>query len=136
MKNWNEIPKQTLFRREGEVGDCWRCCIAAILGLKAEEVPHFLEISVKENVNMDCATQQWLNARGMYLVEAAKFRFYRTHDSDFDFPPLIACGPSPRSKQMHEHHAIVVDLRDRVLYDPHPDNAGLTAITEYYMIGR
>ena len=136
MKNWNEIPKQTLFRGEGEIGDCWRCCIAAILSLKAEEVPHFVQMSVDTESSPDSLTQIWLNARGYYIVMAENFRFYGPYDSEFEFPVLIACGPTPRSKQMHEHHAIVVDIYDNLLYDPHPDNTGLTAITEYYMIGK
>ena len=76
MKNWNEIPKQTLFRGEGEIGDCWRCCIAAILSLKAEEVPHFVQMSVDTESSPDSLTQIWLNARGYYIVMAENFRFY------------------------------------------------------------
>ena len=39
-------------------------------------------------------------------------------------------------KKMYEGHAIVVDITGKMLYDPHPDETGLTAIIEYHRVGK
>jgi hypothetical protein len=58
---WKSIPKQTLLVEDGEIGDCWRCCIAAVLGVPATEVPHFLRNEDGTvNHNVDADTQRWL----------------------------------------------------------------------------
>lgn len=131
--NW-EIPKQTFLVEDGKVGDCWRCCIAAILQMPAEAVPHFL-LSSKENgfCSCDSDTQQWLNERGWCLVEARKFSFPRRSTGAFDGLPVISCGPTERSRGMGRHHAVVT-IASKVVYDPHPSNAGLTAITDEYLV--
>jgi hypothetical protein len=123
------FPKQTQFRREGEVGNCWQYCIAAILNLPPEEVPHFLKESIANDTNMDFDTQKWLNKRGLWMAHTRDLHFYR----DCDSPLYIVCGPSPRSKELHQHHAVVMQ-NYRMVYDPHPDNTGLTAEIDYYLI--
>lgn len=30
----------------------------------------------------------------------------------------------------------MVDITGKILYDPHPDETGLTAIIEYHMVGK
>ena len=137
--DWNAIPKQTQLVENGEIGDCWRCCIAAVIGESAWRVPHFLEQHLNHPDKHDCDadTQEWLNDRGFAI-------FYVTGDNGMHFPrwgrsklsiPLISCGPSPRSKEMHQHHAVVT-VNNQLVYDPHPSNAGLTAITEQWLIFR
>lgn len=128
--SWADIPKQTFLKENGQVGDCWRCCVAAVLGLAAEEVPHFL---LAKDANLDPDTQRWLNARGSVLVYATTLYFPRYHGEDWVPLPVIACGPSPRSTRLHQHHAVVM-LDDQVVYDPHPSEAGLTAIIDRYLI--
>lgn len=132
--NWSEIPKQTLLMERGEVGDCWRCCVAALVGVPAEEVPHFLQDEVNDRSrSMDADTQEWLNQRGWYIVESSKFLCNRWSTSRFETPAVIACGPSPRSKQMGQHHAVIMQ-NGKLLYDPHPSGDGLTAIVEVHLI--
>lgn len=133
--NWAEIPKQTLLKENGEIGDCWRCCVAALVELPAEEVPHFLADAIKDSSHhqMDADTQEWLNQQGWYMVEANKYHFHRWARSGFHPPVMIACGPTSRSKKLGEHHAVAMRA-DELLYDPHPSGEGLTAIIHCYLI--
>lgn len=64
------IPQRQLNRHNpanGEWGDCWRTCIACILDLRPEEVPHFFDGDVIQWEGIK-RTQEWLIARGMYLL--------------------------------------------------------------------
>lgn len=130
-------PKQKLLVENGEVGDCWRCCIAAILQIPAEEVPHFVEIAIKEQCDgTDPLTQSWLNARGYWFVSMRFGPLYcprRFGDSAYQPFPYIASGPSVRSKTEHDLHAVVM-ADDQLLYDPHPSDAGLLAVVKRSLI--
>jgi hypothetical protein len=124
-ERWNR-PKQTIFTTETTDGDCWRCCIAAILNVPAESVPHF-----GADPHCDAETQKWLNARGYVMIQVEGGGFY----PPIRFPqwgkpvqdktpntavyPIIACGPTIRTKKPGDHHAVVW-LDRRVVYDPHP----------------
>lgn len=142
-RDWKAIPKQTHLVENGVIGDCWRCCIAAVLGLPAEEVPHFGSgDDGKWNHQCDYDTQKWLNDRGYVITYASAVGGSRSAfclpcysaDSDIcDSIPLIACGPTQRSKGLGKHHAVVMVGRD-IVYDPHPSEAGLTAIIEQWLI--
>lgn len=132
--NWQDIPKQTFLREDGKIGDCWRCCIAAVLQVPAEIVPHFLlEDQGNGGCSVDERTQAWLNERGFVLLRAKTFAITRdcvTLPTEY---PRIICGPSPRSKHLGQHHACIA-IADRLVYDPHPAGTGLTAITDEYMV--
>lgn len=131
--NWN-LPKQTFLVENGQPGDCWRCCIAAILQVPAETVPHFLKLEREGGKSMDHATQKWLNEKGYCLIRAADlFQFHYFWDTSVEPPPYIACGPTERSRGMGKHHAVVM-VDQKIVYDPHPSNAGLTAISYCYLI--
>lgn len=132
-----DIPKQTFLVENGQVGDCWRCCIAAILQVPATEVPHFLlEDKNNHGCGMDAATQKWLNDRGWALAYCRpQISFPTKYEGDKTFKglPVIACGPTERSRGMGKHHAVVM-VRGEMVYDPHPSNAGLTAVTDVYLV--
>jgi len=132
-RDWSTIPKQTFLRENGQVGDCWRCCIAAILNLPADQVPHFV-LDDKENngCSVEWRTQEWLYARGYTLLEAPRISIRYSRDVNPEYPK-ISCGPSPRSTKIGQHHA-VVSISDNIVYDPHPSGAGLTAVTNEFMI--
>lgn len=130
MRNW-DLPKQQLLSAPGVTGDCWRCCIAAILQVPAEEVPHFYDRTQFESAEADA--QRWLNARGYALVTTrASFDVPRWHGDDVELP-LIVSGPTERSRGMGKLHA-VVKVGMKVVYDPHPSEAGLTAEVQQSMI--
>ena len=140
-KRW-DLPKQTHFAdwtgaKPKAAGDCWRCCIAAVLGIPASDVPHFLKDDIDSRGTdgwRDCddRTQQWLNERGFVLARVTGgylgFDYLKNH-----VVPVIKCGPTPRSQKMHQHHAVVY-LGDSMVYDPHPSSAGLTAVTDQFLL--
>lgn len=49
---------------EGIFGDCFRTCLAVLLGVDAEEVPHFLKTGKFE----DQLYIEWLNANDLHLL--------------------------------------------------------------------
>ena len=133
-------PKQTEFRSETTRGDCFRCCVAAVLQIPAEKVPHFAAGN-----HCDADAQKWLNERGYVMINVSGGghrppihfpRWARTVDEKADDRavfPLICCGPTVRTKKPGQHHAVVF-VGDEMVYDPHPDNAGLIWIAEAYAV--
>lgn len=131
--NW-DLPKQTIENAPGQTGDCWRCCIAAILQRPAVELPHFVAEARQRKTNPDADTQRWLNAKGYWLVEADRSFRYPGWMREIEPPPVISCGPTVRSKRPEECHAVVATIEGKLLYDPHPSNAGLLAVVDQYLI--
>jgi len=105
------------------------------LGLPADDVPHFLDKDGKYNGALDADTQLWLNERGFAMIFASsenQIRYPCWHGKGVKIP-LISCGPTERSRGMNKHHAVVT-VGTTLVYDPHPSEAGLTAITDQYLI--
>lgn len=137
-QSWDAIPKQkyVIGNSEGIMGDCWRCCVAAVIGLPAEDVPHFVQGSADPMGD----TQKWLNERGAILVgvRGKPFDFTAWWDESSRESlalqlPVIQCGPTARTRQRGQHHA-VVSYKGELVYDPHPDATGLIWNVEEYLI--
>lgn len=94
---------------EGIPGDCVRACVASILDLPIEEVPHFVQLHDQE---WQLAMIDWCEERG--IVATWKQGISRDHW------PYMVCGPSPRSGR----HACVYQS-GALLHDPHPSRDGL-----------
>ncbi len=138
--NWN-LPKQTIFSNWGDEkqppGDCWRCCVAAVLQIPAEVVPHFAALN-----QGDADTQRFLNARGYGLL---RFNHGFSWENGIFIPqfggdkapeiPVIMVGPTVRSKQPRQYHAVVM-MDQQMVYDPHPSEAGLLIQAYGYLIVR
>lgn len=78
-------------------------------------------------------TQRWLNEKGFCLIGSdGGFIFYKHYEDKTDVP-FISVGPTSRSVGLGKQHA-VVSLGDKFVYDPHPDETGLTAIVRQYVI--
>jgi len=92
-------------------GDCVRACVASILELDRDLVPHFVR---DQNSHWGSALDDWCDARGIELVH---FEGQRA----FDFP-MMWTGTSPRNSSMR--HA-VVGFGATLMHDPHPSRAGL-----------
>lgn len=102
---------------QGQLGDCWRTCIACLLDVKPEEVPHFAELDGNWRLN----TQAWLKERGLAFYDYA-------YMDDFATQGISGChhiltGPSPRDPENVRHN--VIGLDGQVHWDPHPSRAGL-----------
>lgn len=114
------------------LGDCWRACIASVLDLPRDEVPHFIEQARHEG--------DWVQNTLSFL------RGYGLVGEFFDGPPpayegyAIATGKSPRGDWLH---AVVVKLSPAeddlvqvwLAHDPHPSRTFLAEpATEYFVI--
>lgn len=138
---WNR-PKQQLLKDwskpESEShGDCWRCCVAAVIQMPVSEVPDFLGISIKTDRSMDCITQEWLNERGLVLLASGyghEFYAPRYHGNG-PYIPVITTGPTPRSRKQGDYHCVVF-MDEKMVFDPHPDESGLTAVVYRHRILR
>lgn len=108
---------------EGVYGDCARTCIAMMLGIDRDEVPHLQ----RDVTGFEQAQhfRDWLAERGLGIVS---FSF---HKADMDWVRqamkiwnpghhCIVSGTSPRGTC----HCVVLDA-DGVVHDPHPDKTGL-----------
>ena len=58
----------------------------------------------------------WMNSKPYYLE-----------------PPIIACGVTARSRTSEDVHAVVA-MGGKVVYDPHPSEAGLLVVTGGYLV--
>lgn len=124
--------KQAFMKEDGAIGDCWRCCIAALLNLPRDQVPHFYKETLVQSA--ETQAQAWLNERGYVLISGGPFYFMSLYECKIDpIQPFIASGPTIRSKKMREHHAVIM-LGEKMVYDPHPSEAGILAIVERELI--
>ena len=102
---------------DGVPGDCWRACIASIVELPAEEVPHFGALEGPSE--WWTATWKWLATKG--------YRIAGRNDGEW----RIGVGPSPRGPF---HHAVVLDSTGALAHDPHPSRLGLVRVESTYAI--
>lgn len=107
---------------DGILGDCWRACIASMLELPAEEVPHFVNDNPRD----------WWTDTQVYLYEQTGGYI----DNLAPVFPLedeytIAVGPSPRGDF---YHAVIVHRDGSLAHDPHPSRDGLPSIADVHPI--
>jgi len=102
---------------EGLIGDCWRTCIANLLGLKPQAVPHFVQDNFGDGTDAAAsykATRDWLAARNLSLLSIA---LYTDEPQTFDFglSPYIMGGRSGRSDISH---VVLGHGNFQILHDP------------------
>lgn len=115
------------------IGDCFPCCIASILELPRDEVPHIYEgegwtdetgaIGMKR-------LQEWLAPRGLYFLE-----FSINADTLAGWVSFLNChytfsGISPRGFR----HA-TVGYNGALAHDPHPSRDGVLPDDGQYSLG-
>lgn len=113
---------QNLFRDESEHGNCVPACIASILELPLEAVPHFASVHGPYFMKQ---MRKWFEDQGMglcYLNGGGNVFFSAAHS--------IATGKSPRGDFLHS----VVWKGRQMAHDPHPSRAGLVGTPQEFMI--
>lgn len=106
-------------------GNCVAACVATLLDLPLDRVPHFIEFGIaygdSQEVESVSAGNNWwammlgfLAGHGLWVVELDKVT-----DAEVDEPVLVA-GMSPRGV-VHQ----VIYRSGRLWHDPHPSRAGL-----------
>lgn len=108
----------------GKTGNCIVACVASLLDMDIEEVPHFLEVGGAQQWRKHLS--DWLLPRGLAYVEiwCAQKETYDWYLLEYlrDIGYYTLSGPSPRHQGV-EH--MVIARGDEIVHDPHPSNAGL-----------
>lgn len=105
--------RQTEF---GDTGNCLAACVATLLEIPLSTVPNFMR-----QPNWYNAFSRWLWERGYAIVSV----------NSFHREPVIAIGQSPRGRA----HAVIYQY-GRLIFDPHPDNTGIRAVDNAYLLYR
>lgn len=113
--------KQTIMHDpdSGKYGDCQRACVASLLELPIEDVPHFGEgdPSVHEFYKR---INKFLRLRGLSFIDTYAVDFSsKFYDGKCDVYHMIY-GKTVRGFQ----HAVVA-MNGKIVHDPHPSNDGL-----------
>jgi len=101
----------------GETGNCFQACLATLLNLDIEKIPHFAKLY--DDGNWFGEVNKWLCQYGLNLM-----CFHYEKDASY----LKGCyhllsGQSSRGLT----HA-VVGYEGKIIHDPHPDRGGLQTI--------
>jgi len=108
----------------GTYGDCFRACVASVLGVESGAVPHFL------HDGGGTFPDDWMN-RFVQWAESRGFIPYEFSASIITPPGYyIATGKSPRFDVGHS----VVMRNGRVVWDPHPSRDGIEGVPWSVMI--
>lgn len=131
---------------DGTVGDCFRACIATILGLPREDVPHFVKLGTADDgtdIRDDDGQPRWANLTQAWLAERGLTFYYwdigeaapaANRIEQSAYPHIILSGPSPRGPFPH---AIVGDNETgEPVHDPHPSRDGILGCDSVFIIAR
>jgi hypothetical protein len=104
--------------------DCYRACVASLLGLPASEVPHFTEVAMRLAPNVG-HTAAWIGANRWLEQHSLALVYVRVERGALMIPKgayCIAHGDSPRGVG---HSVIWDNAGDGLAHDPHPSRAGI-----------
>lgn len=123
---------QTLFggieAPPAERGNCYPACLASILGVPLEKVPHFW--AEHETVAEGwAAIRAWLRSVGGYSTVTYDWSVFREHLEHWQLvvgeSACIFSGASPRGDYQHAVVGRLTDTGWELLHDPHPSGAGI-----------
>lgn len=126
----------------GIFGNCFQACIASVLEMNLDDVPHFAQLSVekevargvppeiafKESTDWWYLLNDWLAARGLYYVQFGQAdQWHEDIIARLGYHLII--GPSPRGDYDH----VVVGQAGAIVHDPREDanGAGLRSIRAF-----
>ncbi|AYD81595.1 hypothetical protein HYP71_gp101 [Arthrobacter phage KBurrousTX] len=111
---------QDILHTEETVGNCWQACVASLLDLPLDQVPHFI------------LHEDWWEATKAFVAVHkpgwtmehydVTFPVYVPHDHEGAPQHVIGSGQSPRGDFLHA--AIVSAVTGELVHDPHPSRAG------------
>lgn len=87
------------------MSDCWRRCLAKVLGIEVEEVPDFV---AKDPVYWLANTGQWLHGRGRQLAAMVPVCETEAMDLASLAVPLVTCIMVVQTQSM-SCHAVVME---------------------------
>ena len=112
------------------IGDCHRACIASVLELSIDDVPHFGLLSSREGRIVEL---QFLAKYGYTIYSIYGDGAMGNHPEmlNDDNEYYFAIGPSPRDKTISHQ---VVCHKGEIVHDPHPDKSGLAGINHFEIL--
>ena len=118
---------------KGEYGDCFRACIASLLEMDIQDVPHFLDGENPYRWYEELSA--WLGNMGLsyfdHPVDEPGINKWEHLFSTINTPIYHEmCGKSPRGNFDHS----VIGCNGKVVFDPHPSRAGIKTIKSYGFI--
>jgi len=122
MADTTPLHDQQFLHGNGVKGDCFRACLATVLGKPLHAVPHFalLDLAPDVLVSMESAIA-WINYKG--------FETDTDNEKPGYLPLCIINGTSPRGIG----HAVVGDAKTgAMVHDPHPSREGLSHISSRF----
>lgn len=100
-------------------GDCRRACVASILNLEMEQVPHFRLYSVEQEQEL---FYYFMYALGWVVEGYAPYNPYNEQQKidvkDSIDGYFLAVVPS--KNLAHSLHSVIIDVNGLVVHDPHP----------------
>jgi len=118
-------------------GDCLRACVAAILGLERDDVPHFARYGL-DDPEPDHGGW-WFALVGFCDLLDPSYRVQEVEPDDLPAPSssradlfgmYLAGGKSPRGGVSH----VVVARGGQTIWDPHPSRAGIDGEPTYAFV--
>lgn len=112
-------------------GDCLRACLATILDLAADDVPHFMAS------DLDTWYQRvtdWLKPRGLAWLCMNWPATYMPDQVLNLHPVVMVGGKSPRGPWGHFVVGQIGPHGYRLLHDPHPSRAGIVGEPEDFVL--
>ena len=112
------------------VGDCWRACIASVLELSIDDVPHFALLNIRDGKKTEL---KFLAKHGYAIYgtygegEMGNHPEMMEDENEYYF----AIGESPRDKNVSHQ---VVCYNGMIVHDPHPDKSGLNSIMHFEIL--
>ena len=107
------------------VGNCFQACIASLLNMDLDQVPHFVDQMVRLKLGRDTAQlNKWLDKYLLCYVEV----YARHNPIELDVPDdvyYLASGPGPRG-----HRHAVIYRAGALAHDPHPSREGLLSVDQ------
>ena len=98
----------------GQYGDCQRACIASLLNINTDDVPHFHEGTDDEKI-FDSRLNEFLCSKGLFHLETTFFDLSKKPD----------CYHMIYGKTERDTWHAVIGFNGEVIHDPHPSKAGL-----------
>jgi len=128
---------QTRLIDDPGTGDCFRACVASVLELPLEAVPHFcgdrlrkvdLELDGWSIDNWFMGVKVWSKLVGLEVELVKNVEDWKGRDVHGDH--VIASGPSPRDPE-NTLHGVVMNTEEEIVHDPHPSRAGINSVLDY-----
>ncbi len=121
------IPLDQTIYGDGEngrsVGNCWQACIASMLDLPLDKVPHF---ALESGENWYPDTREFVIKQINMDLRCFIPLFPHTPSGGY----VIGSGPSPRGSF---NHSVIFDgFTGELVHDPHFSRAGLSGLSDVF----